>query len=368
MEKKLQQIIAAITPVDDHAIALAQARQDALVKPPGSLGMLEDISVKLAGITGKVHNHVEKTRLVVFAADNGVVEEGISSAPQIVTLAQTINLTRGITGASALAAHTGTEMVVVDVGVNAEVHCPAVHSRKIAYGTKNLAKGPAMTREDAVKALLIGAEYADQAAQDGMDLVGCGEMGIGNTTTSAAILCTLLHKPAREIAGKGGGIPPQAYEKKISVIDGSIARNAPDPDDAIDTLSKVGGYDLCAMAGFFLGCAKNKLPAVVDGIISITAALAAVRLNPLVRDYLFLSHQSFEKGYQLAARELNLSPFLNLGMRLGEGSGCPLAFRIIDSACAVMNHMVTFEEAEINDDYLKEIRTEDCFTVEERKC
>ena len=368
MEQKLKQLIAEITPAKEEAMGAAQARQAALAKPPGSLGLLEEISIRLSGITGKLHHQINKTRLVVFSADNGVVEEGVSSAPQSVTLAQTINLTRGITGASSLAAHTGTEVEVVDVGVKSDVPCKAVFNRKLARGTANILKGPAMTRDDAVKAMLIGIEFAEKAARESVDLVGCGEMGIGNTTTSAAVLCTLLNKTARDIAGKGGGITSEAYEKKLSVIDGAIALNAPDPTDIIDVLSKVGGYDLCAMTGFFLGCARLRVPAVVDGIISITAALCAVRMNKNVSDYIFLSHASYEKGYDAAAKELGQQPFLNLGMRLGEGSGCPLAFQIISAACAVMNNMATFAEAEINDDYLEEIRTGDCFTVEECPC
>ena len=368
MEKKLHQLISEITPANAEAIRSAEERQAALAKPPGSLGLLEDISIRLAGITGKLHNHIQKTRLVVFSADNGVAEEGVSSAPQSVTLAQTINLTKGITGASSLCAHTGTEVEVVDVGVKTDVPCSAVFCRKLAYGTANIAKGPAMTREHAVKAMLVGFEFAEKAAKENVDLAGCGEMGIGNTTTSAAILCTLLGKPARSIAGKGGGITAEAYEKKVSVIDRAISVNTPDPADVIDVLAKIGGYDLCAMTGFFLGCAKHRIPAVVDGIISITAALCAVRLNKNVLDYIFLSHASYEKGYDAAAKELGLQPFLTLGMRLGEGSGCPLAFQIISSACAVMNNMATFAEAEINDNYLEEIRTGDCFTVEDPTC
>lgn len=367
-EKQLREIIEKISPVDTDAIRRAAERQAMLAKPPGSLGILEDISVKLAGITAKVHNEITKTRLVVFAADNGVVEEGVSSAPQSVTLAQTINLTRGITGASSLAAHTGTEVQVVDVGVCSPVPCPAVFSRKVACGTANIAHGPAMTREQALQAMFVGIEFAEKSAADRVSLTGCGEMGIGNTTTSAAVLCSLLRKTPGEIAGKGGGITPAAYQKKLAVIQHAIIQNQPNPEDVIDVLAKVGGFDLCAMTGFFLGCAKNRLPAVVDGFISITAALCAVRLNSLVKDYIFLSHMSYEKGYLCAAEELGLTPFLNLGMRLGEGSGCPLAFQIISSACAVMNHMATFTEAEINDDYLAEIRSESCFTVEDSTC
>ena len=365
MEEKLKQILQRIMPADADALSLAEQRQAALAKPPGSLGKLESISVKMAGITGKVINEPKKTRLVVFAADNGVVEEGVSSAPQSVTLSQTVNLTRGITGASALAAHVGAEVEVVDVGVKTAVNCAAVYDRKIACGTQNICKGPAMTRDQAIKAMLTGVEFADKAAEDGMDIVGCGEMGIGNTTTSAAVLCVLTGRPAAELTGKGGGITQDAYRKKIKVIETAIGKNHPDPDDVVDILAKVGGFDLCAMTGFFLGCAKNRIPVVVDGIISVTAALAAVRMQKNTKHYLFLSHKSFEKGYQAAAMELGMETYLDMDMRLGEGSGCPIMFQVISAACAVMKNMATFMQAEINDDYLEEIREGDCFTVTE---
>ena len=190
-------------------------------------------------------------------------------------------------------------------------------------------------------------------------------MGIGNTTTTAAVLCVLTGKSAAEIAGKGGGITQEAYLKKIAVIDDAIALNAPDPKNVVEILAKVGGFDLCAMTGFFLGCAKNRIPVVVDGIISIVAALAAMRMQENVKDFLFLSHRSFEKGYDTAARELGLKEYLDMDMRLGEGSGCPLMFQVISAACAVMKNMATFAQAAINDDYLEEIRVGDCFTVSE---
>ncbi|MBR4078580.1 MAG: nicotinate-nucleotide--dimethylbenzimidazole phosphoribosyltransferase, partial [Christensenellaceae bacterium] len=267
--------------------------------------------------------------------------------------------------ASALAAHVGSEVEVVDVGVLTDVGCAAVFNRKVAYGTNNIRRGAAMTRDQALCAMLTGVEFADKAAEDGVDIAGCGGMGIGNTTTTAAVLCVLTGKSAAEIAGKGGGITQEAYLKKIAVIDDAIALNAPDPKNVVEILAKVGGFDLCAMTGFFLGCAKNRIPVVVDGIISIVAALAAMRMQENVKDFLFLSHRSFEKGYDTAARELGLKEYLDMDMRLGEGSGCPLMFQVISAACAVMKNMATFAQAAINDDYLEEIRVGDCFTVSE---
>jgi nicotinate-nucleotide--dimethylbenzimidazole phosphoribosyltransferase len=363
MENKLKEIITKVPPLDTEAMDRAKKRQAELAKPPGSLGRLEDISVQLAGITGRLINSIKKTRLIVLAADNGVVAEGVSSAPQSVTLAQTINLTRGITGASALARYFGDEVVVADVGVNAHIRCPEVLDRKIALGTKNIAVEPAMTREMAVRAVLTGIELAQDAKRDGVDIVGVGEMGIGNTTTSSAVLSVLLNLPAEETTGRGGGINDESFNKKKNVINQAIKLHKPDKNDVLDVLSKVGGLDIAAMTGVFIGAAYCSLPVVADGLISIVAALCASRLSPNAKGYIIPSHLSYEKGYAAAANELGLEPYLQLDMRLGEGSGCPLAFRIVEAACAVMGGMGTFADAEINDDYLKEIREneDECF-------
>ena len=338
----------------------ARHRQAQLAKPPGSLGVLEDLSVQLAGITGKVQNRVDRTHLLVFAADNGVVAEGVSSAPQSVTLQQTVNLTRAKTGASVLAKAFGCGITVCDVGVNAEIPTDAVLNRKIAYGTRNMAKEPAMTREQAEKAILTGAELAMATEADAL---GIGEMGIGNTTTSSAVLSVLLSLPVEEVTGRGGGVTDEAFAKKKQVILTAIARNRPNPQDPVDVLARVGGFDLAAMCGAFLGAAASHRPVVIDGFISAAAALCAVRMCPAVRYYLVPSHASFEIGYEKAMEAMGLRPMLLLGMRLGEGSGCPLAFQILKGACAVMNDMATFDQAGINDDYLDEIRKGDKFTV-----
>lgn len=362
-EEKLKELLKLIEPADQEAVKKAEERQSKLAKPPGSLGDLEEISIRLAGITSRVNNSIEKKRLIVLSADNGVVEEGVSSAPQSVTLAQTINLTRGITGASALAKHFKDELLVVDIGVNAVIECPAVVDKKIAMGTRNLHKGPAMTREQAIRGILTGIELACEAKQDGVDVIGVGEMGIGNTTTSSAILTVLTGASVADTTGKGGGLTDESFLKKKRIIEEAIALNRPDRSDLVDVISKVGGFDIAAMTGVFLGSAISRLPVVIDGLISAVAALCASRLCPFVKDYLFPSHASYEKGYMIAVQELELKPFLLLGMRLGEGSGCPIAFEILSAACAVMNNMATFDEASINDDYLEEIRQGDKFTV-----
>ena len=359
MQKKIEALVRAVQPLDQKAMLAAEAHQARLAKPPGSLGRLEELSVQLAGITGKVHNELPRKQLLVFAADNGVVAEGVSSAPQSVTMQQTINLTRGKTGAAVLAKRFGCGLTVCDVGVNADLCESAVLNRKIAYGTQNICAGPAMTRGQALQAILTGAAVAENVDADA---VGIGEMGIGNTTTSSAVLAVLLGADVDKVTGRGGGITEESFRKKKAVIRTAIAVNRPNRDDVIDVLAKVGGFDLAAMCGAFLGAAASRRAAVIDGFISAVAALCAVRLCPLVRGYLIPSHASFEIGYRLAMEELALRPLFDLGMRLGEGSGCPLAFQVLDAACAVMNNMASFDEAGINDDYLEEIRQGDQFT------
>ena len=359
MQKKIEALVRAVQPLDQKAMSAAEAHQARLAKPPGSLGRLEELSVQLAGITGKVHNELPRKQLLVFAADNGVVAEGVSSAPQSVTMQQTINLTRGKTGAAVLAKRFGCGLTVCDVGVNADLCESAVLNRKIAYGTQNICAGPAMTREQALQAILTGAVVAEDVDANA---VGIGEMGIGNTTTSSAVLAVLLGADVDKVTGRGGGITEESFRKKKAVIRTAIAVNRPNRDDVIDVLAKVGGFDLAAMCGAFLGAAASRRAVVIDGFISAVAALCAVRLCPLVRGYLIPSHASFEIGYRLAMEEMALRPLFDLGMRLGEGSGCPLAFQVLDAACAVMNNMASFDEAGINDDYLDEIRQGDQFT------
>ncbi len=359
---ELEQLISRIEPLDAAAMDAARARQAQLAKPPGSLGRLEELSIQMAGITGKVHNKMEKKHLLVFAADNGVVAEGVSSAPQSVTVSQTVNLTRHKTGASTLCRHFGCDITVCDMGVNAQIGENKVLNRKIAYGTQNIAHGPAMTRAQALQAILTGAQIARETDAD---VLGVGEMGIGNTTTSAAVLAALLDAPVETVTGRGGGITDESFRKKKEVISRAIAINQPDRNDVVDVLSKVGGFDIAAMCGAFLGAAASHRPVVIDGFISAVAALCACRLCPAAVGYFVPSHASYEIGYRLAMEAMGLKPMLLLDMRLGEGSGCPLAFQILEAACAVLNEMATFDQAGIDDGYLDEIRRGDCFCVED---
>lgn len=384
--RKILETINKIDGPDITAMDAAMARQDSLAKPPGSLGGLEDISIKMAGITGSVFNEIKRSCVAVFCADNGVAEEGVSSAPQSVTMAQTVNFARRLTGVGVLAESFGSELLIVDMGVKhpipAELYDKVplwntrrIIDRRIRPGTDNLAKGSAMSREEAIRCIRTGIEMAETVKMAGYDIFGVGEMGIGNTTTSAAVLSAVTGKDSDETCGKGGGINDKSFLRKKEIIDevtaswrakGGLLEMAEVGSDAavagmVDILTGMGGFDICAMTGAFIGAAANKVPVVIDGYISVVAALAAYVMAPKSVNYMFASHKSWEKGYELAVEELGLKPFLELGMRLGEGSGCPIAFEVIKGACDVMRNMATFEEAEINDEYLDEIRKGDCF-------
>lgn len=361
-ESELLSRIQKIGAPDENIMDAAKRRQAQLAKPPGSLGALEEYAIRMAGITRQLCPEVNRCRILVLSADNGVVAEGISSAPQSVTASQCVNMTRFKTGMSSLAHYFGDEVVVVDVGTVADLSAPVLN-RKIRYGTGNIAVEPAMTRQQAIEAIAVGIELARQAKEDAVDMLGIGEMGIGNTTTSSAVLAALTGRTVEQVTGRGGGLTEESFLHKKEVIAGALLLHQPDASDPIDVLYKVGGLDIAAMCGAFLGCAIYHIPAVVDGFISAVAALCAFRLCPEVRDYLFLSHASYELGYRVATEELNLSPCLLLGMRLGEGSGCPLMFRILQAACAAHRDMATFAEAAINDDYLTPIRQCSAFEV-----
>lgn len=351
-ELKLKSLTEAILPIDSGVVAAARERLDILAKPPGSLGVLEDLAAQLAGITGQVKNRISKKAVIILSADNGVVAEGIASTPQSVTLTQTINFARGLTGVAVLAKQCGAKLYIVDVGVDADISHPDIISRKIRKSTGNIAKGPAMTREEAISAILVGAEAAEKAINDGCDIIGVGEMGIGNTTTSSAVLVAVTGCSADLAVGRGAGIDNDGLVRKKQVVMNAVDLNKPDSSDAIDIVSKVGGLDIAAMTGVFLACAKNRKPVVIDGFISAIAAYLAVMLAPDSVGYMISSHLSEEPGYKLIIEKLGLSPMFNMKMRLGEGSGCPLTFSIVEYACAVINDMATFEEASIDDSYL----------------
>ena len=362
--EKLREYISSIKETDQEAAVKARTRLDSLAKPPGSLGKLEDIAEKLSAISGEMYYDTKKRCVIVMSSDNGVIEEGVSVTPQSVTLAQTINFVRGLTGVAVIAKQFNTDLIVVDVGINADVDYPGIIDKKIRKSTWNIAKQEAMTYDEAVQAILIGIETAVQAVNDGYTLLGAGEMGVANTTTSAAVLCALTGLPSVQVAGKGAGLLEDAYQHKIKVIQKAVDSNKPNPDDPIDVLAKVGGFDLAAMTGVYLGGAYMRVPVVIDGFISMVAALAAARISPTAKEYMFASHESFEQGFVHASQALGLDTCLKMNMRLGEGSGCPIMFAIMDAACGMMRDMATFEEAEIDDIYLEDLRKgDDYFTV-----
>lgn len=352
MEQQLSTLLGAVRPRDEKAYQAARARLDALCKPPGSLGRLEDLAAQLAGITGHVTNTLPRKAVVITAADNGVVEEGVASADPAFTRTQTENFIRGVTGVAVLARRAGADLIVADVGINAPPCAPPILNYKVAYGTKNFCLGPAMTRDEALKALFAGVELAHTAKARGYDIIGAGEMGIGNTTTSAAVLSALTGKPPAAVTGRGAGLSGEAYRRKVSVIERGLAVNCPDAADPIGAVAKVGGFDIAALAGLYLGAAALRLPIVSDGFISTVAALVAIRLCPAVKDFIIPSHKSAEPGFAVLEEAAGLAPMLDMGMRLGEGSGCPLAFFLCDCACDILSGMATLEEAAVGAQYL----------------
>lgn len=344
---KLQDVLAQIQSPCSVKMEMARKRMDQLIKPQGSMGKLEDMAVRLVGIYDKEFPTIDKTSVIVMCADHGVCEEHVASAPQAVTLMQAINMTKGITGVGALCQSINSELHVYDIGIGAEANHPGIFQTKLMYGTKNMAKEPAMDRETAVKAIEIGIKAAISAVEKGADALATGEMGIGNTTPSTAILSVLSGKTPASLTGIGANFPEHLLPHKAEVIQRAIDLNKPNPSDPIDILSKVGGLDIAGMAGVMIGGAYKRVPVVIDGYISTISALIACALEPKIKNYLFSSHFSLEKGASLASDLLGLSPFLDLSMRLGEGSGAVLAFPFLRAACDVNRHMITFEEAGI---------------------
>lgn len=352
----LQEVLDGIKGADKDVLEQAQKHMDSLIKPLGSLGKLESMAVKLAGITGQVHNNIDKKCSIVMVADNGICDEGVAGSPQDITLVQGMNMTKGICGMGVLSAHAGADIKVVDMGIMSDYNNDKVYNRKIKYGTDNFAKGPAMTREEAVRAFEVGIEMVELAVSEGYKIIGTGEMGIGNTSSTSAVFMAMTGASADVAVGKGGGLTDEALIHKKKVIENAIKLNAPDKNDPIDVVAKVGGLDIAGMAGCFLGAAYYRVPVVIDGVISALAAYVAAQLNPLVKDFMFSSHKSKEPVYDLIFDELGMQPILDMDMRLGEGTGCALAFNIISAACAIMNNMATFEDIAYDDSYRIDIR------------
>mgnify|MGYP002399208478 CR=1 FL=1 len=342
----LEATLAKIKPVDEALLAKAQAKLDNKTKPQGSLGRLEEVARRFAAITEDLSPDTAKKVIFTFAGDHGIVEEGVSLFPKEVTPQMVLNFLRGGAGVNVLARHSGAEVRVVDVGVDYDFEpAPGLIIKKVAKGTRNFAKGPAMTAAEAVAAVEVGIALAEEAKKEGVAMVGTGEMGIGNTSPSSAIIAAIAGCTVREVTHRGTGIGDAALENKIRVIQAGLDLNRPDPKDPMDVLTKVGGLEIAGIAGLVLGAAANRLPVVVDGFISTAGALIASEMHPSVRDYIFTAHTSVEIGHQMMMERIGVKPLLDLQFRLGEGTGAALAMGLIEAGVKVLKEMATFEEA-----------------------
>lgn len=341
--------IERIGPLDAEAMAAAQARQDQLTKPTGSLGQLEALATQIAGITGQARPRLKQPAVIVMAADHGVTRQGVSAYPAEVTPQMVLNFLNGGAAINVLARHVGAQVVVVDMGVASELPThPELIDRKIAFGTRDFSQEPAMSREQAQQAVLTGIELAEQAIERGADLLATGDMGIGNTTAASAIVAAITQRPVAEVTGRGTGLDDAGLKQKIAVIEAALALHRPRPDNGIDVLSKVGGFEIAGLAGVILGAAARRVPIVVDGFISGAAALVAVALAPAARPYLIAGHRSVERGHSAVFEHLETQPLLDLGMRLGEGTGAVLAQSLCIAACKALDEMATFGEAGVS--------------------
>ncbi len=346
----LQKLLAQIQPLDQNAMEAARARQDDLTKPRGSLGQLEAISIRMAGITGEATPTLKDKVVTTMAGDHGVVAEGVSAYPSEVTPQMVYNFLAGGAAINVLGEHVGARVVIVDMGVAADFEDhPNLIDKKIAPGTCNIAQGPAMTREEAVEAIEAGIAVAETELEKGLDILATGDMGIGNTTPSAAIAAALTGCAPREIVGRGTGVDDEGLERKIKAVQRALDVNQPDTDDAIDVLANVGGFEIGGLTGAILAAVAHRKPVVVDGFISTAAAMLAVKLAPQVREYLFSAHRSQETGHQIMLEWLELEPMLDLGLRLGEGTGAVLAMSLVEAACKILSDMATFSEAGVSD-------------------
>jgi len=341
----------AIPLIDDKAAQQAEIRQNNLTKPPKSLGRLEEISIQLAGMKADPAPKVDRKAVIVMAADHGVALEGVSAFPVEVTSQMVMNFLHGGAAINVLARQAGASVTIVDIGVAADFDpsLPRLLHRKVARGTRNMAKGPAMTRAEAEKALACGMDVLAQVAAKGLDLVATGDMGIGNTTPSSAIVAVMTGLPVVRVTGRGTGIDDAGLAQKIKVIKQAITLNKPDPKDALDVLCKVGGLEIAGLTGVMIAAAARRIPVVVDGFISTAAAMIAVGLVPYVRNYLFGAHNSVEIGHRAMLKYLGLNPLIDLNLRLGEGTGAVLAFHLIEAASRILREMATFSEAGVTD-------------------
>jgi len=348
--ERIRKITANISEIDPAIIKKTQERLDNLTKPLGSLGRLEELAIKICAITGKENPSLRNKVIFTLASDHGVTEEGVSAYPKEVTSQMVYNFLSGGAGINVLADHIGAKVVVVDIGVATDLKPdPRLVIKKINYGTKNMAKGPAMSRDEAIKAICAGIEIFEDEFKVGIDIVGTGEMGIGNTTSSSAITAVFTKKLISDITGKGAGLDDKGLEKKIRVIEKSLSVNRPNPSDAIDVLSKVGGFEIAGLAGIILAASARKVPVVIDGFISGAAALIAFSIEPRVKDYMIAAHCSVETGHRVILEYIGLKPLFDLGLRLGEGTGGALGIGLADAAIKILTQMATFNSANVSE-------------------
>ena len=347
---KIREAIEQIRPADVQAMGHAEARQLNLTKPPGSLGRLEEVSIRLAGIFGTEKPVIGGKAVIVAAGDHGVVAQGVTGYPQEVTAQMVLNFLAGGAAISVLCRHLGVRQVIVDAGVMSDLPShPDLRSLKFGRGTADISQGTAMTRQQAEQCIEAGINLAVEVIESGIDLIATGDMGIGNTTASSAITSAVTGVSPEETTGEGTGRTPEELQHKTWIVRQALEVNSPDPSDGLDLLTKVGGFEIGVLAGVVLGTAMQRRVVVVDGFISSSAALVANALCPRARDYMVASHVSAERGHRVALTSLGLSPLLDLGMRLGEGTGAVLAMPIIESAAACLSEMATFAEAGVSD-------------------
>ncbi|CAG7633259.1 nicotinate-nucleotide--dimethylbenzimidazole phosphoribosyltransferase [Paenibacillus allorhizosphaerae] len=347
-ETALKDNVQAIEPIDSVKVEEASVHLDQLTKPPGSLGRLEEVAKQLAGIRREIKPDLGRKAVIVMAGDHGVCEEGVSAFPAEVTPQMVLNFLNGGAAVNVLSRHTETDVICVDIGVNAELSHPALYSRKVRFGTANMAKGPAMSREEAAEAVMVGVQLVEELVGQGYGLLATGEMGIGNTTPSSAILAVLGGKDAALAAGRGTGIDDRRLLHKQAVIARAIEVNRPDEADPLDVLAKVGGLEIAGLVGVILGAARHRVPVVVDGFISSAAALVASRMAPLSASYMIASHLSQEQGHAMLLEEIGLTPMLHMDMRLGEGTGAVLTLPLIEAAVRIMKEMASFADAGVS--------------------
>lgn len=345
----LDSALEKIAPIDTNLLDKAQARLDMLTKPKDSLGRLEEFARRFVAITGEMMPRVNRKVIFTFAGDHGVADEGVSAFPKEVTRQMVYNFLNGGAGINVLAKHAGAEVVVVDIGVDFDFgDLEGLLKRKVLHGTKNIRLGPAMTREEAIACMEVGIDLAYQYAVKGA-IFGTGEMGIANTTPSSAIIAAFSGLPAEEVTGKGTGIDDKVFKNKVRVIEDALKVNRPDPSDAMDVLSKLGGAEIAGIAGLIIGAAAKRVPVVMDGFISTAGALVACELKREVRDYIFSAHNSVEKGHAVMLKRMGLKPFVDLNLRLGEGTGAALGIYLVEAGVKIYNEMATFGDAGVSE-------------------